>query len=341
MTELPGNIQESTTAVKPNSTENGSIFLSDSNEPTPALFLLIAQSLIGSVTIIGNLLLMWVVYNLKNSKLRKTTRLLICYVSASYSIMSLVMIARIFKLPCFLFTAGCSAAGLNVVSGMLFLAYETFIVVKKPCDHQRFVSVNICKVQIATSCLVAICMNVLGFVNRKVTTNSSFCYMSNGQFSASRLIVSLVFYILVLIAAFSMQMCALRAIRKIAPIATPNVTYIPTSQQVTVEPLPGPNTLGNAQNTPIQRSPLHRLLIILLASFLCFVICFLPPLICNVIFAVSDLLEIQVNMKYSIITGLSTLVMINGSLHVLVYFVMSTQIRQGMKMLIRSWLCLG
>ena len=339
MTETSIFIQEATTVEDHTSTENGSIFESDLNEPSPILFLVIIHSVIGPTTVIANLMLMWVVYHLTNSKLRDSTRLLICYVSASHCVLSLVFIARVFKLPCSLFLTGTSNGGINIFSGMLHLAFETFIIMKKPYDHKRFVSLKVCKIKIAISCFIALCINVVGYITMKKPHDSSFCYLSNGQFNAPRLVFYFGLFIAMIVATSSMQICTMRAIRNIAPIATPNVTYTTSSEQVTVEPLPGPSTSTNTKNKNVPKSPFHKLTIILSAAFLCFLICNLPTVICNFIFSICDILGVQVSMKGQISTALSTLMMINGSLHVLVYISMSTQIRQGLKSLIRSWLC--
>ena len=331
--------QEATTTETNTSTHNGSISESDLDEPSPPLFLIIIQSVIGPITVMANLLLMWVVYKLQNAKLRDTTRLLICYVSASHCILSIIFMARLFKLPCALFLAGASNGAINIFSGMLHLAFETFIIMKKPYDHKRFVSLKVCKIKIAISCLIALCINVVGYITMKKPHDSSFCYISNGQFNAPRLVFYFSFFIVMIIATSSMQISTLRAIKNVQPIATPNVRYTTSSKHVTIEPLPGPSTSGNTKNKKVEKSPLHRLTIIYSASFVCFLICYTPSVICNVVFSICDLLGVEVSMKGQISTALSTLVMINGSLHVLVYISMSTQIRQGLKSWMRSWFC--
>ena len=342
MTEIPGYIQQSTAADEHTSTEKGSAFQNNVNEQSPAICIIIVQSLIGSVTIIGNLLLMWVVYNLKNSKLRDGTRLLICYVSASHIMLSILLMARLAKLPCFLFLAGISNGGINVGFGMFHLAFETFIVVKKPYDHKWFVSIKICRIKIAISCLIALCINVMGYITMKEPHNSSFCYASNGQFHAPRLALYFSLFMLLIIVTSSLQICTLKELSNVHPIGTQRMQSAISSVHVmagpTVDPAPAPAISGTAQNRNIRKSPLHKLMIILSVSFLCFFMCFMPIVTSNVVFSVCELLGIQIDMKQQISTGLCTLVTINGSLHVLVYFVMSTQIRQGMKMLIKSWL---
>ena len=44
--------------------------------------------------------------------------------------------------------------------------------------------------------------------------------------------------------------------------------------------------------------------------------------------------------KKEILSFLSSLVIFNGGLHVVVYFAMSSQIRQAVKKYFRGWLCL-
>ena len=340
MTEGPGNIQEATTAEDHTSTENGSVLETDLNEPSPALCLIIIQSLIGSVTVIGNVLLMRIVYDLSNSKLRDSTRLLICYVSASHCILSLVVMARLVKLPCSLFLAGTSNGGINVLSGMLHLAFETFIIVKKPYDHQRFVSLKICRIKIAISCFIALCINVGGYITMKKPHDSSFCYLTNGQFNAPRLALYFSFFTIMIVATSTMQICTLRELNRVQPISRQNAYNTVSSVQIINLSVPGQVVSGNAQIRTVPKSPLHKLTIILSASFLCFLICFMPSVICNVVFIVCSLLKVQISMKGQISTALSTLLQINGSLYVLVYILMSTQIRQGLKAYIKSWLCL-
>ena len=311
MTATPDNLQELTTFEGYVSTENGSALQTDLNEQPPHVLLICIQILIGSVTLIGNILIIRVVCSLPEPKLRKTTKLLICYVSVSFCFLSVVIITRLFKLPCFLFQAGITNGAVNVLSGMLYLAFEAYIIVKKPYTHRQFSNMKICTTEILISCFAAIGITILGYVMKKESDGSSICYLSNGQFHAVGRSIYMCLFIAMIIAGATFQLCTLKALRNITPVSTQSVAYTASSLSPNSNSAQGVAISGNAKRRNVKKSPLHKQACILAASSLCFVTCWMPNIITNLVFSVCDLLEIQVSMKRQISTAFSSLVLVN------------------------------
>ena len=548
MSEMPNSLEEVTMpqdSINRNITETG---MQGSKGSFPGIFLAAIQILCAFASFFGNVLITRIVHNLPDSRLRATTKLLMSYVSLSHCIINVVLVGRLFDMPCLLVLLGASSSGFNVLWGILFLAFEAFILVKKPYTHTRYVSVKICMIQILFSCLVTVGLNLAMYLTQKVPDDVSFCYMTNGILNpwAFGLTASLV--AAMIICASVIQISTLRTLRKTSPRGTntaasppsnlqvmPNLTVHPASvlQQIssnvqvvpnctvhqprfpsemstnvqvcasqempsnvqaipcttaslqsaaqgmttnvivvlnpafdpydvpqemssnvqmvpnctihqprvpqqtssnvqavscttarlhsnctdnpphvpqntpsnvqsvpsctvdpahltqemssnvqsvlncTVDPPHVPQeTLSNVQVMPNctvdsphipqetlsnviavphpivhpphvpqannrNMSPLHKLTVILSISLLCFIICWLPICLAFIIFSLLEILEIEVSVEGKLVPALGSLTMLSGCLHVFVYVVMSTQIRQALKKYVKSWWCLG
>ena len=304
---------------------------------SPTTYLVIVQILVGSFSIFGNLIIVRVLYDLPNSKLRKTTKLLLNYVAISHCILSTVLVLRLFRLPCTLFLIGAYISGFNALSGMLYLAYEALIMVTKPHTHPRYVSMNICRLGILVSCLVSGFISLAAYIT-KSPSNYSFCYFNNGIISPLLLfsIFSLVFAMILFTS--TIQICTLRIMKKTFPTGSVSASNSISMNQIAPVPV---ITQPNQDVLNISQSPLQRLIKILAASLLCFVICWCPIISLIMILSVYDKFEKEIDpdLRRQLATILSGLTMLNGGLHAVVYLVMSTQIRQAVKKYIRSWLC--
>ena len=307
----------------------------------PSVFQIILIIVIGTLSFFGNLLIMRVIYNLPNARLKKTTKLLLCYVSAAFCVFSVLMSGRLCNLRCGIIVMGALNAGFNGCCGMFFLTFEAFIMVKSPHIHQRFVSINICKLGILISCLISICLDLTAYYTMKEPDEPSICYMTNGRFNPVFLIFTFLWFCAMTIATASLQFYTLRALTKVVPISsegrdrTPTVSYINSNALAVTAPV----ILQPIRNA--RKSNLHRLITIMSVSLLCFVICWSPSSIAIIIFSACELLQIHVQNESEILNALSSLVIFNGGLHVVVYFAMSSQIRQAVNKYFRGWLCLG
>ena len=334
---MSGDRQETTTWQHHMSTENISIPQTDVNKHSISVAVIIFQSMVSSMTVLGNLFIIRVVCGLPDSKLRRTTRMLICYLSTSYCIFSITVIARLFRLPCSLFLAGVTTGGINVMTGMLFLAFETFIVVTKPHSHRLYVSVKICQMEILITNLLITCINVFAYVTMREMDEPLLCYFKNGQFNVLVVFLSFTLCFVIVVAASIFQFCALRAMRKITPIGQSSVSTIP-APSTNIEMVTSPST-GTTHGRNIQKSPLQRSILLQAASLVCFIICWMPPVLSNALLSACELLGMTISIEPQVFIAFSALGVLNGILHVLVYFVMSSQIRQRMKADIRALLC--
>ena len=337
MATMSGDLQETTTWQQQVSTENDSIPQTDVNKPLTPVAVIIFQSMVSSMTVLGNLFIIRVVCGLPDSKLRRTTRMLICYLSASYCIYSITLIARLFTLPCSLFLAGVSTGGINVTTAMLFLAFETFIVVTKPHSHRLYVSMKICLMEILTANLLIICITVAAYVTMRGMDEPLLCYFRNGQFNDIVLFSTFTFLFATVVASSLFQFCALRTMRKITPIGLSSVSTIP-APSTNIEMVTGPST-GSTYSRNIQKSPLHRSILIQSASFVCFIICWMPSILINALLSACELLGMTIRIEHQVFIAFSAIGAMNGVVHILVYFVMSSHIRQRMKADIRALLC--
>ena len=519
MSEMPNSLEEVTMpqdSIHRNITETG---MQGSKGSFPGIFLAAIQILCAFASFFGNVLITRIVHNLPDSRLRATTKLLMSYVSLSHCIIDVVLVGRLIDMPCLLVLLGASSSGFNVLWGILFLAFEAFILVKKPYTHTRYVSVKICTVQILFSCLVTVGFNLAMYLTQKVPDDVSFCYMTNGILNPWAFGLTACLVAAMIICATVIQISTLRTLRKTSPTGTntaasppsnlqvmPNLTVHPASalQQISsnvqsvpnctvhqpcfpremstnvqvcasqempsnVQAIPcttaslqsaaqgmttnvivvlnpafdpydvpqemssnvqsAPNCTDNPphvpQNTPSNvqsvpsctvdpahltqemssnvqsvpnctvdpphvpqetssneqvmpnctvdsphipqetlsnvivvphpivhpphvpqannrnMSPLHKLTVILSISLLCFIICWLPICLAFIIFSLLEILEIEVSVEGKLVPALGSLTMLSGCLHVFVYVVMSTQIRQALKKYVKSWWCFG
>ena len=323
-------------SINKNITENG---LEGTKGSFPGFVLAAIQILCAFASVFGNVLITRVIYNLRDSRLRKTTKLLISFVSVSHCIFSFVLTGRLFGMPCILVLLCAFILGIDVLWGLLFLAIESFILVKKPTNHHRFTSVKVCVVEILFSCLVTLGLNLALYLTQKDPDDASFCYTTNGICNPWLLIFLMCIIIGMIMCATVVKLCTLRALRKTSPIQTDPVPSV----SFNLSPMPNPSVHppSAAPAGSARMSPLHRLTVILSVSLLCFIICWLPICICYIIFSLFEILEIEVSIESKVLSGVSSLAMLNGSLHVAVYVVMSTQIRQALKKYVKSWWCLG
>ena len=526
MSGIPNSVEEVTLpqdSINRTMTETG---LQGSKESFPGFFLAAIQMFFAFASFFGNVLVNRVIHILPDSRLRTTTKLLMSYVSLSHCIIDVVLVGRLFNMPCLLVLLGGFSSGFNVLCGILFLAFEAFILVKKPHGHTSFVSVKICIFQILFSCLVTVGLNLAMYLTQKVPDDVSFCYMTNGIFNPWVLGLPTCLLVAMIICATVIQISTLRTLRKTSPTgpntapsppsnlqamlnptvhqpsalqqissnvqvkpnctvhqpripqetspnviavpnpsvdrphvpqdtlsnvqAVPNCTvnppHIPDEMSSNVQVMPNctvhpphvpqerscnvqvvPNCTVDPPHVPQQRSSnvqvmpnctvdpshipdetssnvqvvpnctadppriphemssnvqvmpnctvdpphdetssnvqvvpnctvhpphvsqairrnmtrLHKLTVILFFSLLCFIICWLPLCLAFIVFSFLETLVIEVSEEGKLITALSSLAMLNGCLHVAVYVVMSTQIRQALKKYVKSWWCLG
>ena len=122
---------------------------------------------ISYLSLFGNLLLIWVVNHLPNSKLRKTTKVLMQYVSLSHCIPGLALTGLLLDVPCVILLLVTMNTMFNVQCGLAYLGYEVLVMVTKPYSHHNFISMNICMVGILCSCLASLCLTVIGYLTMK------------------------------------------------------------------------------------------------------------------------------------------------------------------------------
>ena len=528
MSGIPNSVEEVTLpqdSINRTITETG---LQGSKESFPGFFLAAIQMFFAFASFFGNVLVNRVIHILPDSRLRTTTKLLMSYVSLSHCIIDVVLVGRLFNMPCLLVLLGGFSSGFNVLCGILFLAFEAFILVKKPHGHTSFVSVKICIFQILFSCLMTMGFSLAMYLTQKVPDDVSFCYMTNGIFNPWVLGLPTCLLVAMIICATVIQISTLRTLRKTSPTGTntaasppsnlqamlnptvhppsalqqissnvqamPNCTvdppHVPQERSSNVQVMPNctvnpphitdetssnvqvmpnctvnpphitdemssnvqvmpnctvdpphipdemssnvqvvpnctvdpphiphetssnlqvmpnctvdpphvphetssnvqvmPNCTVNPPHVPHETSSnvqvvpnctvdpphvphetssnvqvvpnpavnpphvsqairrnmtrLHKLTVILFFSLLCFIICWLPLCLAFIVFSFLEMLVIEVSEEGKLITALSSLAMLNGCLHVAVYVVMSTQIRQALKKYVKSWWCFG
>ena len=304
-------------------------------EHSPSVYIITLQVVFSLFTFMGNLLIILVIQRLKNSKLRQTTKLSICYVSASHSLLSILLVGRLFKLPCPIFLLGSLISGYNILNGMAYLAYETFILMKKPCNNKGWVSMKICVIQIFVCNLVTLCLSVVGYIGMRTPDDPTLCYFTNGVFSPWFVLFVWCTLGAMIITCAVLQISTVQTMKKVYPAeAEVSVSYVNTMDPIVSIPV-----LNQSQFTG--KSPLHRLAKILTISLACFVLCLSPIVICNIMFSIYAILDIEnsVVMERKVVTSLSSLILVSGGLHTIVYFVMSSQIRDGVRGIFKCCLC--
>ena len=290
-------------------------------------FLIVIQVLVGSLTLFGNLLLIRVLHDLPNSKLRKTTKLLLSYVSVSFCIFSIAMLGRVLKLPCSVFKGVVATTGFHALGGMLCLALETFFIVNRPHTQHKFVSMRKCKLAILLYFLLSVIIDLIAFVTRRKVNNTSVCNMTDGRLNPVFVSFTSGCLLVMIISTAVIQCKTVQRLKTVSPVRTqPNYTVSFHNSNMAAVPTP----VISLETTPVSvsKSPLHKLTIMLSLSLLCFIICWTPLIMCFLVFPLCDLVGINIELKHEISLALSSLVMFNGSLHVTIYLSRSTQIRQ-------------
>ena len=303
--------------------------------PTQLPFRLVIVNL----SLFGNLLLIWVVNHLPNSKLRKTTKVLMQYVSLSHCIPSLALTGLLLNVPCEIILLVAMNSGFNVQCGLAYLGYEVLVMVTKPYSHQRFISMNICKVGILISCLASVCINVVGYLTMKEPEDPS-CGFANGVFNPVFLILYMGFINVIILVTSTMQIFTIRAMKRVFPgtgTLNINVIHVAPVNTNAIHVAAVNNTSTAA--TPGQNFPLKKLTKMLTCSLLCSIICWFPSTISIMTFSIFEMLQIDVLAKTQILAGFSYLVRFNGIFYVIVYLTMSSQIRQAVKKYLSSCIC--
>ena len=294
---------------------------------------------IAYLSLFGNFLLIRVVNFLPNSKLRKTTKVLMQYVSLSHCIPSLALTGLLLNVPCEILLLVTMNLIFNVQCGLAYLGYEVLVMVTKPYSHQRFISMNICKVGILISCLVSVCFSVVGYLTMKEPGNPS-CNFANGVFNPAFLCFYMGFINVIILVTSTMQIFTLRAMKRVFPgTGNLNINVIHVAP-VNTNAIPvAPVNITSTAATPGQNFPLKKLTKMLTCSLFCSIICWLPSTISIITFSIFEMLQIDVLAKTQILAGFSNLLGLNGILYVIVYLSMSSQIRQAVKKYLSSCIC--
>ena len=237
MSEIPNSVEEVTLlpqdSMKGNITETG---LQGNKGSFPGFFLAGIQMFFAFASFFGNVLIIRVIHNLSGSKLRQTTKLLISFVSVSHCTITIVAVGRLFNMPCLLGLFIGYSSGFNILWGILFLAFEAFILVKKPHSHTRYVSVKICIFQILFSCLMTVGFNLAMYLTQKVPDDVSFCYMTNGMLNPWALGLPTCLMVAMIICAAVIQISTLRTLRKTSPMGTNTAPSPPSNLQAVPNP---------------------------------------------------------------------------------------------------------
>ena len=291
-------------------------------------------------TILGNLLLIKVLNNLPNSKLRRTTKVLMRYVSVSHCLMSVAVLGRLFNMPCWIVLLVVMNSVFNVQCGSTYLGYEVLIMVIKPYNHQRFISMNICKVGILISYLASVCFNVVAYLTMKEPDDPS-CHIGNGVLNPVFACIYMVVLNAIIIATSTMLISTLKAMKRVFPgTGTLNINVIHVAPVNINANQDAPVYATSTAATPGQNFPLKKLTKMLTCSLLCSIICWFPNTTIAFIFSILDMLQVEVgSIKRQISVGSGILVALNGVFYVIVYLTMSSQIRQAVKTYLSSWLC--
>ena len=282
-------------------------------------------------SVLGNLVIIRVIYNLEGSKLRDTTKLLLSYVSATHCIFAVIIVCRFFQPPCQILLLGAINVCFNNLSGITLLAYEAFVLVTWPHSHRRFVNVNICKIGIFITCLISVCIDIGAYGTLVEPDDPALCLFTNKVFPPAFLLPTFGLIVAMITGTATVQICTLKKIKRVFPVQNqaPTVEFAVTNQVVTIVTQPPANS----------GSPFHRLTKILSVSILSFIICWCPVMFCVIGFSVSHLFGIETGTERQVLTTLISLLIVHGQLHVIIYVVMSTQIRQAVRKYLRSLIC--
>ena len=330
MTEVPGC---EITTLQNKSTNDTGADLQNEQEENPIM--IIIQSLISGLNLFTNLLLIRALQNLPNSKLRKSTRLLICYVSASYCLGIMLPFTKLVKLPCFVTLFNVINMLVNTVSGMLFLCTEAFIMVQRPHNHHKYISLRVCKVAIGITCLVSIGIDVLAYVTSK-DPDDTRCYITNGIFNPWFVCFFVSFIGIIVTMTSVLQISVLRSMKKVLPQNRP-VHMTVTSAQIV--PLGVHTNQPVATMVPKKNSAFRNAMIMMTMSIACWIICWCPSLICGFVFSLCETLGIQIVMERQIAGGVGGLAALSGIFHATVYIGKSRQIGQAVVTYLKSWAC--
>ena len=312
------------TTIQPNS-DTVDIF-------TPVYIIIICfQVSVCVSSVLGNLVMIRVIYNFEGSKLRDTTKLLLSYVSATHCIFSVIIVCRFFQPPCQILLLGAINVCFNNLSGITLLAYEAFVLVTWPYSHHQFVNTNICKVGIFITCLISVCIDIGAYGTLVEPDDPALCLFTNKVFPPAFLLPTFGLIAAMIAGTATIQICTLKKIKRVFPVPNqaPTVEFAANNQVVTIVTQPPPNS----------GSPFHRLTKILSVSILSFIICWCPVMFCVIGFSVSQLFGAESGTERQVLTTLISLLIVHGQLHVIIYLVMSTQIRQAVRKYLRSWIC--
>ena len=344
-TQVPLQMIEDTTESQENFTQLVGNHLASTNH-SPLVFLVIIMLIIAPGTIFSNMLMIRVLYRLHMSKLRKTTKLLLGYVSTSHCVLGIGSIARLFNVPCSFLALLIANTGINLLNGQFLLACEVFVMVLKPYSYQRIFTFRICKLAIFLMSATSMALYPAAYLTRKQPADSALkkgCYMTNGMFDSLLMTITISFVALMVLLTAIIQAIALFKVHtsaKKSPNQGPTVGHTNSLNQ----PVPAPNMpAANQGNAPPVvtggKSRLHRLTVILAVSLLCFIVCWSPTVLGILIFSIYDQLGIEVSIDSKLMPAFSPLIIINGALHVGVYLFMSTEIRNGMRNCIKHSFC--
>ena len=328
---LPSQLEVTTVQDQSNGDTRNSSLPADSIQ---GITIITIQAIIMACTFLGNLLMIHLLYSIPNLKLRKSTKLLLCYLCCSYCIGCILVVGRLF-INCVVMLLTVLNLSIHIISSILFLALEIFVMVKKPHRHYRFVSKRICMVGILISCLISIGVDVVAYINMKEPEDKVICYLTNGTFNPIVLCVcSSSFWVMFIVAA-TIQILTLKEIKKAFP-GIQNITNNVMTIQVISVPSVGPEVTRSENRT---KSPLLKLMKILLVSLCCSIICWTPSFVSIFTFSLSEIFGIRIHLERQIVVVSGGLASLNGLIHVIVYFSMSSQLKQAAIRFLKNLTC--
>ena len=329
---LPSQLEVTTVQDQLNRDTGISLPLSSSIQ---GVTIITIASLIAAFTFFGNLLMIRLLYDLPSSKLRKSTKLFLCYLCGSYCTVCILIVSKLCQLNCYIILLILVNVSTHIISAIIYPVMEIFVMVKKPHSHYRIVSTRTCIIGIFISGLISVAVDVVAYTNMKEPDNKPFCYITNGSVNPIVTCIGSGIFGAIFIGAVTLQISTIREIKKVFPeiqVVSSNVINI---QVVSVPPV-GPQVSQNENGT---NSSLLKLTKMISVSLCCSVLCWTPSIASIFIFSLFDILDIKIQEERQIVVGTGGLASLNGLIHVIVFFSMSTQLKQAANRYFKSWFC--
>ena len=293
--------------------------------------LLVIETTIDVITLAANLLLLAILGRFNTKKLKKTTYYFMLFETRNHTFMGLL-----FAIKPYVSLNGCSLyvsivvfAGLQLVTGYLYLAVDSILPLIYPYTHQLKLTTRLAKSLLAMSSFFwGVVSTLCFFIKSSKTPRPGWdsCIVGLGNITEGLMIAVSVIIFLIMFTSVILQAWTARIIQKLKK--TP-------SEATQMNNLNHANSGAHAQNVPIPvntvRARQERLVHLLLVSLTSTFLCWTPTLVLTIVIDVMNQLGLPATDIIGYRRWFGLLIWLDSILYPTIVLAMSSELRATAK----------